>query len=170
MIDPVDDADDVFLLDVIDPGEEPVDDFLLDVIDSGGSGVGVCDDDSDDVFLLDVIDPDEETVDDFLLDVIDSDGTTGDVSIGISVVLDSCGGVTGVCLKTFAPGKSFLSIGLGKDVAIGATLFIVSFQLLFFTTCSSITTPMILSILISSLIILNCYHNLCYLNFNIYSF
>ena len=53
-------------------------------------------DDADDVFLLDVIDPDEETVDDFLLDVIDSDGTTGDVSIGISVVIDSCGSVTGV--------------------------------------------------------------------------
>jgi hypothetical protein len=162
MIDPVDDADDVFLLDVIDPGEEPVDDFLLDVIDSDGSGVGVSDDDSDDVFLLDVIDPDEETVDDFLLDLIDSDGTTGDVSDGISVVIDSCGSVTGVCLETFARGKSFLSNGLGKGDAIGATLFIVSFQLLFFTTCSSITTPMILSALKSPISILKCYHNLCY--------
>jgi hypothetical protein len=162
MNDPVDDADDVFLLDIIDPDEEPVDDFLLDAIDSDGSTAGVSDDDADDVFLLDIIDPDEEPVDDFLLDAIDSDGTTGDVSIGISVVLESCGGVTGVCLKTFAPGKSFLSIGLGKDVAIGATLFIVSFQLRFFTTCSSITTPMILSALISPIIILKCYHNLCY--------
>ena len=162
MIDPADDAVDDFLLDVIDPGEEPVDDFLLDVIDSGGSGVGVCDDDSDDVFLLDVIDPDDETVDDFLLDLIDSDGTTGDVSDGISVVIDSCGFVTGDCLETFFREKSFLSNFLGKGVTIGATFSIVSFKLFFFTRCSSITTPRILSALTSAVSILKCYHNLCY--------
>jgi hypothetical protein len=105
------------------------------------------DDDADDVFLLDVIDPDEEPVDVFLLDAIDSDGNTGGVSIGISVVLECCGGVANVCVKTFTDGKSLLSIGFGRDVAIGVTLFIVSSQLCFFMICSSITTPMILNAL-----------------------
>ena len=170
MNDPDDDADDVFLLDVIDPDEETVDDFLLYAIDSDGSSGDVSDDDADDVFLLDITDPGEESIDDFLLDItdpgeesiddflldgIDSDGTTGDVSIGISLVLESCGDVTRVCVKIFTPGRTALIIGLGIDAAIGETLFIVSSQLCFFTSCSSITTPMILSALIIPISILN---------------
>ena len=94
-------------------------------------------DDADDVFLLDIIDPDEEAVDVFLLDAIDSDGDTADVSIGMSVVLESCDGITDVCVETLigfnvTPGKIVLNIGFGRAVAIGATLFIVSSQVCFF--------------------------------------
>ena len=55
------------------------------------------DDDAADVFLLDTLDFDEETADVFLLDALDSDDDTADVSIGMSVVLECCDGVTDVC-------------------------------------------------------------------------
>ena len=125
------------------------------------------DDDAADVFLLDTLDPDEETADVFLLDALDSDDDTADVSIGMSVVLECCDGVTDVCVKTLlglnvTPGKIVLNIGSGRTVAIGSTFFIVSAQVFFFTIFSEITTPMILNDLRSSRSIFKCYHQLCY--------